>query len=428
MSCYIMKVESTVKTFSIIETGDDIEYEVSGSISSLFKNLKNSDNILGYVDDSSRLLKYVFEITSINTSSINLKKNMEFSSGIDISLNHKTTLLKSHGLVSISLSEYEDYLNKLVMLNHTSTLTSLTTTDESVRIEGGSNILLYGVPGTGKSYKVSAEYCSDESKIERVVFGPDYFNAEFLGQISVDLTDADVNYIFSPGPFAILLKKAYEDPGNKYYLVIEEINRGKAFAIFGEAFQLLDRVKSENTGLKIGTSEYSISNQNVARYVYGNSETKIRIPSNMWIIATMNTSDQNVFNLDNAFQRRWDMIMVENSFEGCAFAETNICGASFTWKQFCVYINDIILDSNMQMSSSEDKRLGVYFIDETVLHDCDKFSQKVLKYLWDDAFKFNRDMIFETSKYNCLEKVIIAFRTVGFEVLKDDIVNKIVEI
>src|SRR5699024_4713189 len=168
------------------------------------------------------------------------------------------------------------------------------------------NILLYGVPGSGKSHMISKEYCNDESKIERIVFHPDYMNTDFIGQILPTIKeDKSITYEFTPGPFTRIMKKAYEDPVNQYYLIIEEVNRGNAPAIFGDVFQLLDRNKD-------GSSSYSIKNYNVAEIVYGNDDMPISIPSNLSILATMNTADQNVFALDTAFQRRWIMKLIKN--------------------------------------------------------------------------------------------------------------------
>lgn len=187
--------------------------------------------------------------------------------------------------------------------------------DESNRISGGSNILLYGVPGSGKSWTIENEYCKPETHIERLVFHPDYTNADFIGQIlPVVDKDKQVTYDFVPGPFTNILHAAYNNPQKEYVLIIEEINRGNAPAIFGDVFQLLDRTVVEKTEgniiYPIGTSEYGITNENIAKCVYGNSELKVRIPSNLSILGTMNTSDQNVFTLDTAFQRRWKMRLI----------------------------------------------------------------------------------------------------------------------
>lgn len=327
--------------------------------------------------------------------------------------------------------------------------------DFDERIESGSNVLLYGVPGSGKSWTIEHEYCKKESKVERLVFHPDYTYSDFIGQIlPVVASDGQVSYEFTPGPFTNILKAAYIHPLVEYILVIEEINRGNAPAIFGEVFQLLDRKveKSDvnDDGYPIGTSEYGITNANIAKIVYGNPNHKVRIPSNLSIIGTMNTSDQNVFTLDTAFQRRWEMRLIENNFENvdAKLAKAEILDTGISWEVFCTEINDIIVGNNVRMSSSEDKRLGAYFVrlmdlqkdprmgDLTVydalrkkensgdLTETEKqkiseireamkknrrFPEKVIKYLWDDAFKFNREVIFETTEYRSLESVIRAF-------------------
>ncbi|URZ00278.1 McrB family protein [Clostridium felsineum] len=308
--------------------------------------------------------------------------------------------------------------------------------DKVGRVFGGTNILLYGVPGSGKSWTIQHEYCDDENCMERLVFHPDYTYSDFIGQIlpSVD-ADGKVSYAFKPGPFTVLLREAYTHPDKEYFLVIEEINRGNSPAIFGDVFQLLDRkmmIRERNDdGYPIGTSEYAISNVDIAKIVYNDPKHKVRIPSNMSIIGTMNTSDQNVFTLDTAFQRRWNMRLIENSFESVEteFANQKILDTTITWRVFCTAINEIILDKNVRMTSSEDKRLGTYFVHlQELIYDNDadntnldeftrakanrnnrRFPEKVIKYLWDDAFKFSREEIFEVDKYNSLETIIRKF-------------------
>lgn len=298
----------------------------------------------------------------------------------------------------------------------------------------GENVLLYGVPGAGKSWTIAHEYCNNDKQMQRLVFHPDYTYSDFVGQILPKVQQGNVSYAFTPGPFTRIMREAYIHPDKEYFLIIEEINRGNAPAIFGEVFQLLDRksrVAEENDdGFPIGTSEYGITNLDIAAYVYGNPDHLVRIPANLSIIATMNTSDQNVFTLDTAFQRRWNMRMIENSFDKAekSFAEKPILDTTVTWKKFCTEINSIILEKNVRMASSEDKRLGVYFVhpddleyDSTSLEGLSetqvakiirknrRFPEKVLKYLWDDAFKFRRDDIFEISQYNSLEAIINKF-------------------
>ena len=265
----------------------------------------------------------------------------------------------------------------------------------------GQNILYYGVPGSGKSFTIS-QICSDDSVMERIVFYPDYSHSDFIGQIVPRLNqDKNLEYVFSPGPFTRILKKAYNNPNNIYYLVIEEINRGNAAAIFGEVFQLLDRDQT-------GKSAYSINNYDIAEAVYNDSEHPIRIPSNLTLLATMNTSDQNVFTLDTAFQRRWTMKHLPNNFDN-EHSDDIIEGTQITWGAFAQTINKLILQNNSGLISSGDKRLGVYFAREDELKPA-LFSEKVLKYLWDDAFKLDRDTIFN-EKYKSIEELIEDYET-----------------
>lgn len=289
----------------------------------------------------------------------------------------------------------------------------MTTTTSVVRKTGAENILLYGVPGAGKSHTIKTQYCPDDKYMERVVFHPDYTYSDFVGQIlpRVEKTEEGdkLKYIFTPGPFTKMLIKAEQDPGNYYYLIIEELNRGNAPAIFGEIFQLLDRKDEEDGYLpsEIGESEYGISNYDVAREVYGDETHQVKIPSNMYVLATMNTADQNVFTLDTAFQRRWNMKQIENRFDASEHSKDQIDGTNVTWGAFATVINELVIDINVDMASSEDKRLGTYFAKKKEL-SVDRFPEKVLKYLWDDAFKMDKESVFK-SDYKSLEEVVVAY-------------------
>lgn len=259
------------------------------------------------------------------------------------------------------------------------------------RLTTGCNVLLYGVPGSGKSFTI--DNIVKDSDYERVVFHPDYTYSDFVGQIMPRLKMNEdgiekLTYEFVPGPFTKALKTAENDKDHMHYLIIEEINRGNAPAIFGDIFQLLDR--DEN-----GQGKYCITNYDIAREVFGegNETTAIRIPSNLSILATMNTSDQNVFTLDTAFQRRWNMRYIENNITGAAHANDKIEHSDITWGSFASVVNEEILEYNAGLASSEDKQLGAYFVGKDELSS-DRFPEKALKYLWDDAFKLERDKIF----------------------------------
>lgn len=294
------------------------------------------------------------------------------------------------------------------MSNYSKFLEYLAAKEETVpRIKGAENVLLYGVPGVGKSHEIQTKYCDDPERMERVVFHPDYTYSDFVGQILPKVENDKLKYEFTAGPFTTLLAKAWNNPGKEYYLVIEEINRGNAPAIFGEIFQLLDR-KTEDSHRydpsEYGESEYPITNSDIATAVFGDPEEKVRIPSNMWILATMNTADQNVFTLDTAFQRRWKLHHMKNDVMSAGHSKTKIEGSEIEWGTFASVINEMVTDYSLEMMSSEDKRLGAYFVKKNELSE-EEFPEKVLKYLWDDAFKMKKDAVFD-DKFKSLETVI----------------------
>lgn len=317
-----------------------------------------------------------------------------------------------------------------------------------------SQIIYYGVPGCGKSNKIREQLKNvpEKNKV-RVVFHPEYTNAEFIGQI-LPKVNGHVTYEFTPGPFTQIIKRAYLNPNEQFYLVIEEINRGNAAAIFGDTFQLLDRLKAGETDslgndpanaavntFTEGWSQYFVQNDDVNAYIRGtensiqignirfDSNTAIRLPPNLSILATMNTSDQNVFTLDNAFQRRFDMELVRNEFDltkPAVNAQYNaeIDDTGIKWGQFWGWINAKITATLKGLSSTEDKRLGVWFVSNVGgIIDDKVFAEKVLKFLWDDVFKFKRPQVF-AEEIDTLEKLINSFEKPSegkerFDVFKD---------
>lgn len=286
---------------------------------------------------------------------------------------------------------------------------------EGPRLTGGQNVLLYGVPGCGKSHAVKTEYCNDDLFMERVVFHPDYTYSDFVGQIlpKVNSETKKVEYRFSEGPFTRILQKAQTHPQDMYYLIIEEVNRGNAPAIFGDVFQLLDRKPS-------GESAYGITNPDIALAVLGHDDLKVAIPSNLTIIATMNTADQSIFTLDTAFKRRWRMRMIKNDVLHSDLADIHILGEKVTWGAFASKINELILAESTNAINNEDKRLGAYFVCKEDLELIDgaynpAFAEKVLMYLWNDVFKYNREAVF-AQEYVALDELIEAFEAEKFSV------------
>ncbi len=200
-----------------------------------------------------------------------------------------------------------------------------------------------------------------------------------------------ITYEFVPQTFTKAYLRAWqtEEP---VYLVIEEINRGNCAQIFGDLFQILDR--------KNGMSEYPIKADNdLAAYIgeqlskesrEGIPETvksgeELILPSNLYIWATMNTSDQSLFPIDSAFKRRWEWKYLPiNNHEDKNY-KIEAGNNKYDWWGFLSKINEVIGNT----TSSEDKKLGYFFAkaDENGIVNAEQFVGKVLFYLWNDVFK-----------------------------------------
>lgn len=289
------------------------------------------------------------------------------------------------------------------------------------------NVIFYGVPGCGKSHRINELLHLDDQVnglkkeyYKRILFHPEYSYSDFVGQLRPVTKDKNITYQFVPGPFTEILRDAYKDQGNKYFLIIEEINRGNAPAIFGDLFQLLDRKDD-------GASEYNIYNKDILDYFereWGKEKSSamaqavetitrdgIRIPANLTIFATMNTCDQNVFTLDTAFKRRWRMCRIPNDFNKvpATWEEIKLPNGTISWKNFANAVNDAILNNCNDGTAAEDKQLGAFFVKENDVKDIRRFAEKVLMYLWDDVAKYDQSQLFDKNKYRTLDEVIDGF-------------------
>lgn len=304
------------------------------------------------------------------------------------------------------------------------------------------NKIFFGTPGCGKSYHIEHNllgknpntkmYAGDYQKenIVRTTFYQDYSNTDFVGQILPKIEKDEksgketVRYIFNPGPFTLALIQAISHPTEKVALVIEEINRGNAPAIFGDIFQLLDRDEHSiseygivNVGLMdyLNSYEFKVSGEK-KRYTF----SEIKIPGNLDIFATMNTSDQNVYTLDTAFVRRWDREKIKNSFAKCNFKATKIPGMDYTWQEFVEAINTCIASHLEDLQVNEDKQIGAFFVKESLLSgSAEKFAYKVFDYLWNDVAKLDHGIFF--NHYDTLDALIAAYVEKGVAVFKPGI-------
>ncbi len=309
---------------------------------------------------------------------------------------------------------------------------------EKDRITGGYNKIVYGIPGCGKSHHVLyniIEKDVNKGSIFRTTFYPDYTNSDFIGQLIPKLNNKDesaILYDIQSGPFTNALLEALLNPNKKIYLIIEEINRGNAAAVFGDIFQLLDRDQN-------GSSTYYIRNYIISAYLHKKIDDiysvdydldDIQIPSNLILIGTMNTSDQNVFTLDTAFKRRWKMEYIKNDIENSSFAKELIPLSTITWSDFVQKINNFILSDNGLDINGEDKQIGAYFIsslewdeikNSTPKEGARIFAEKILSYIWNDVAKINRDFWFDSDKYRTLESLIDDFTEKGITVFNNNI-------
>ncbi len=244
------------------------------------------------------------------------------------------------------------------------------------------NIIYAGAPGTGKSHMIDEDLSDVDEFVTRVTFYPDYEYHDFVGSILPKLDeDGNVKYEFNPGPFTSILKSAINDIDNNYYLVIEEMSRGNCASIFGDIFQLLDRDEE-------GNSKYGINNELMAKEL--DIEGKVKLPSNLYILGTVNTSDQNVFVMDTAFKRRFDFkyLSVEDKQEEIG----DIKFLDVYWKDFYLKLNEFIIDN---LNISEDKQLGPFFINK------DDQNTKVIMYLYEDiigTYRNNKDLFNDNIK------------------------------
>lgn len=315
----------------------------------------------------------------------------------------------------------------------------------------GLQQIYYGAPGTGKS-KTIKDLTFGESVI-RTTFHPDSDYASFVGTYKpiteeVDLRDCygkkvidddtkevvkeeRIAYKFIPQAFLEAYVKAWKKLGSskKQYLIIEEINRGNCAQIFGDLFQLLDRneygfsdypIVADKDMQKYLEKEFEgweITNKDEFNQLYGEANMvslimkgeRLVLPSNLYIWATMNTSDQSLFPIDSAFKRRWDWKYVSIS-EGRDKATNaplnwyiNTGDKQYKWWSFISKVNELI----GSLTNSEDKKLGYFFCkakDGEI--DADLFVSKVIFYLWNDVFK---DYGFDDKDFQDEEGKILSF-------------------
>ena len=368
----------------------------------------------------------------------------------------------------ITIESAEEYFNYF-------SVEFIDSVEDSSSIEYSLQQIFYGAPGTGKSHTINEE-TKDEDVI-RTTFHPDTDYSTFVGAYKpttkeVELRDLSGHKVVENGEvvkedrivyefvaqsflqaYVSAWKKyadANEDEPQKQYLVIEEINRGNCAQIFGDLFQLLDRndrgfsdypIKADadmKRQLQKAFKGLVIAQKDKINTLYKSKDIVSQVldgdililPNNLYIWATMNTSDQSLFPIDSAFKRRWDWAYMPISNAEKQWM-IEVGGNSYDWWQFLEKINEKIGST----TNSEDKKLGYFFCKaQKGVISAKTFVGKVIFYLWNDVFKdyefgdaifndedgsklsFDKFYTSEGTKYEIVEeKVAIFLKNLGIE-------------
>ncbi len=363
----------------------------------------------------------------INTLHLTLEKNLQ----------------DYFAIYKVSESDYYLYFVPSILYNNflqffKSTLPTVSITHEKrdliINAPKALQQIYYGAPGTGKSHTIKNQTAeaNKDGHVIRTTFHPDSDYSTFVGcykpttievpmrdvtgkvikENDEDVTETHIVYEFVSQAFLEAYVNAWKlyaeaqegELPQPQYLIIEEINRGNCAQIFGDLFQLLDRngtgfsdypIKADNDlkkqlakafkGLSIIKKEEinaQYNGKDVVEKVLNGEE--LLLPNNLYIWATMNTSDQSLFPIDSAFKRRWDWkyVPISNARKNWRI---KVNGKQYDWWDFLQKINEKIGEA----TSSEDKKLGYFFCkaDENGIISAEKFVGKVIFYLWNDVFK-----------------------------------------
>ena len=254
------------------------------------------------------------------------------------------------------------------------------------------NKIYYGAPGTGKSHTINRLTIGNPKVV--TVFHPETQYSDFVGALKPRMAGKDITYEFRPGPFTRALLLAMNNPTVHVHLIIEEINRAPAAAVFGELFQLLDR---KNTG----ESQYAIDAADpdmldyLNTHINGRNIEKLIIPENLSLLATMNSSDQAVMPLDTAFKRRWSFEYLKIDFTNADVVNQMLTlkvadGSDWdiSWADFA----DNVVNAQLKaIRVPEDRLLGPFFLAQEELSSPASIrgalAGKLFVYLWDDVLR-----------------------------------------
>lgn len=413
----LLTVFSETAIYKIEHNNQDLIFDNLGIYKSLLE-----DNSVSLSDDkenkgASRILK----------SSANEGLNYYLSG-------YNGNVSKNQTLSEDELKAYSERVENFLVLTNIKLNTSDNQTQNSNisdTIPFPHNRIIFGAPGTGKSHSLELDRKNNfaDDCFERVTFHPNYSYAQFVGTYKPVQDSADENqikYEYIPGPFMQIYTAAKQNPAQDFLLLIEEINRANVAAVFGDVFQLLDR--DEN-----GNSEYPVAaSEDIKKYLAKNGihEDELKIPSNMYIWATMNSADQGVFPMDTAFKRRWEFEYIginENEKEvkknSIPICKDGKISQNVNWNDLRKAINNKLIT----LGINEDKLLGPFFLSKTVLDTAFNkemdfvklFESKVLMYLFEDAAKMKAKQLFNVDEKKFIySEVCKKFEAEGLNLFK----------
>ena len=385
---------------------DKEDFVIGRSAADSYVSFVEVDKLFSYNPEKWKDINSIFDIDSSEKI-----KEIYLELISDSGFNQVDSQGTSQYFRSNAIKQYYCFLKaREVVLGKTATNSYLDNHSESTQKADNSafQIIYYGAPGTGKSHRIKKELKQmnvPKENIFRTTFHPDSDYSSFVGAYKPTMKpvdekyrnvvgkDEEIAYSFVPQTFIKAYIQAYKKPNENVYIIIEEINRGNCAQIFGDLFQLLDR--DDN-----GVSEYPIkADSDLKMYLEGElgknhdgiKDGELCLPSNLYIWATMNTSDQSLFPIDSAFKRRWDW-----EYEPIKYMNTDWgieVGANlYSWTSFQKEVNNRIFEA----TNSEDKMLGDFFVKPNNSVISEKlFINKVLFYLWNDVCKDGDGDIFK---------------------------------
>ena len=449
MKYYILKINGSSVSFSYATAGCEIVCSMESEDGSNLCDFYDGDHVLVYKDEPINTCtmsliakgenKFIKELEVANGANIN-----SFSDEIKSKIHNQNGIL-----VEITDKEYNEIF--LEMINSLSVSKKVKTPSLDYPLQK----IYFGAPGTGKSHEINMLCAKHENY--RTTFHPDTDYASFVGSykpitelvprytymgaqaIAVKdeegkpIIDTKISYRYVFQSFLKAYVAAWKEQMNEVpkpvFLIIEEINRGNCAQIFGDIFQLLDRnaagfsdypiVADDDLAkeLKREFAELSIVNSEGINNLYEGGKDvvgsvlkgeKLLLPNNMFIWATMNTSDQSLFPIDSAFKRRWDWkyVKIKDADEKYKISFSN--GHEYDWWAFVDTINKRIEGGEIQQ---EDKTLGYFFVKAKEQSDkkiitAEAFLSKVIFYLYNDVFK---DFGFEEDFFKDSNGEIITF-------------------